>query len=208
MRLTFGSLTRRLPRAVAHDADVMVVKTCYCGTQPDVFYVRVAKVAWPFNDEAAKLSRGFRSRREAMATAWSICARTGGRLLDYQRGTLAEQALCWTVTLDRDGLDPALLGRRALGERHLIDLCAAWAGLPVADARTLARSLIAHGHARVALTQSESRMALRTRSPDASRARKLDLADLWRRFSAHPAERLPACVTHPPTTSQEPSHAR
>lgn len=84
---------------------------------------------------------------------------------------------------------------RQRGEGWLIATLEAWAGLPRADARTLARLLVAHGSASYPLTQTETRMALvPMEQREGVRRRALSM---WALLEAHPAEVLPAALREP-----------
>lgn len=188
MRVTHGKLTRRLPRAIPAPGDLIIAKTCYCGTAPDGFFVAAADRPSP-DGGLLHISRAFQRRREAVAAAWKLLA-DGGRLLDYQRGVLAEQPYLWRLTFRRDRLDAeglALFGRRQRGERWLIEALMAWAGLPREDARGVARRLVARGATTEALTQTEIRQALRPVEIASGR-----VLSTWALVEVEPAEVLPA----------------
>lgn len=208
MRLTHGTLTRRLPRAVVKPGDVVVIKTCYCGSAPDEHFVTPATMESGDDGGIRRLTRTFKRRRDAVAAAWGVLAQTGGRLLDWQRGTLAEQPYLWRVRLRGELVaaeDWTLFERRKRGERQLIDAISAWAGLPKADARTLARLLIARGgplygctgSAVYPLTQTETRQAMvpLDQRDDATRR----VLSAWTLIEASPAETLPAPLRGPAT---------
>lgn len=200
MRLTHGTLTRRLPRAVVQPGDVVVIKTCYCGSAPDEHFVAPATMESGDDGGIRRLTRTFKRRREAVAAAWGVLAQTGGRLLDWQRGTLAEQPYLWRVRLRGELVaveDWTLFERRKRGERQLIDALMAWAGLPKADARMLARLLIARGEAVYPLTQTETRLALAPFDQRDDVTRRVLSA--WTLIEASPAETLPAVLCAPAT---------
>lgn len=191
MRLTYGKLTRRLPRATPTEADVMVSKTYYCGSQPDAFHV-VSVLRDGEDGMRLRLSGGIQKRKDAIRTAWRLMPE-GGRLLDYQRRVLAEQPYLWVVTFKRDLIpveDRTLFNRRQRGEGWLISTLETWAGLPRPDARTLARLLVAHGSASYPLTQTETRRALVPL--DAREGVTRRALSMWALLDAHPAEVLPA----------------
>lgn len=204
MRLTFGKLTRRLPRATPAEGDVLISKTWYCGTQPDEFYVLDA-----VRDDAEgfrrRLSRGHARRKDALAVVWDLlAARPGGRLLDYQRGVLAEQPYLWRVQLKRHLIpveDRHLFERRKRGECQIIDTLMVWAGLPKADARTLARLIIARGDAVYPLTQTEIRQAQQPMGQREGKGSGVTrrVLSAWTLIEAWPAEVLPTPLRAPAT---------
>jgi hypothetical protein len=191
MRLIRGKLTRRLPRTEARPEDVTVVKTCHCDGMADEYFVAPADLGGAY-DAIPRLTHTFRLRRQAVSAAWEILARTGGRLLDYQRGTLAEQPYLWRVVLRRELISkeewPTFL-RRKPGEQKLIAALVAWSGLPMVDARTLARLLIARGEVEYPLTQTETRQAQRP-----FEATRPAVYSSWSRVVVSPAEVVPAAL--------------
>lgn len=191
MRLSYGKLTRQLPRAVPGPGDVLIAKTCYCGTAPDGFFLAAADRPSP-DGGLLHLSRVYQRRREVIAAAWTLLA-SGGRLLDYQRGVLAEQPYLWRVSFDRSQLGDDLLavfGRGKRGERWLIEALMVGIGLPKADARGLARTLVARGETSYPLTQTEIR---RVQAPIVEQRGRVLSA--WALVSLTPAEVLPASLT-------------
>lgn len=172
----------------------MIVKTCYGDSaMADEYYVAPATLGGPF-DPIPRLTRTFRRRRDAVTAAWLLLGRTDGRgrLLDYQRGTLAEQPLLWTVRLRRELIsaeERPTFERRKPGERKLIAALVTWAGLPMADARTLARLIIARGEAQYPLTQTEIRQAQRP-----FEATRPAVCSSWSRVVVSPAEVVPAAL--------------
>ena len=211
MRLTYGKLTRRLPRAVPTTQDVMVVKTYYCGSRPDAFHV-VSVLRDGDDGMRLRLSGGFQRRKDAIRAVWRLMP-DGGRLLDYQRGVLAEQPYLWSVSFRRDRIpveEQTLFNRRQRGEGWLIAALEAWAGLPRADARTLARLLVAHGSTTYPLTQTETRRALVPMEQREGVRRRV--LSMWALLDAYPAEVLPAALREPvqlpgPTRAPEDAHA-
>jgi hypothetical protein len=194
MRLSYGRLTRDLPRAEITPGDLVVTKTCFCGEQPDEHYVTPATSFLPeaWHQERQRLGT-FRTRKEAVAHAWKLLALRqaagveGGRLLDWQRGHMAEQPFLFRLSFKRALTDEekSLFQRGKLKDRKLILALEKWAGLPKKDARTFARKLIAKGETLIPLTQTEIRA---TYQPSEMRPA---IAEVWSLIQASLADRLP-----------------
>lgn len=170
MRLSRGSLKRVLPKAEPMEGDRQVFKTCYCGAAPDEFYVtspHASRLAGPAG-AIPRLSQTYTRRCDAVAEAWRQVAASGGRLLDYQRSTLAEQPF-W-VRLSMVGVLPeerVYYSRGMAGERHLVNGLHQWCGAPRREVLKWVRALTARGHAEYPLTQTE---IARTSEPQVFRA--------------------------------------
>lgn len=116
-------------------------------------------------------------------------------------GALAEQPYLWRVRFRRELIaveDRPLFERRKRGERQLIDALVAWASLPKADARTLARLIIARGEALYPLTQTETRQALVPFDEHRAGVTRRVLS-AWALIEASPAETLPTALRGPAT---------
>lgn len=200
MRLSYGRLTRTLPRVEPGSGDLVVTKTCFCGTQPDEHYVTPATSFLPdaWHQERVRLGV-FRTRKAAVARAWELLAarrllaeqgEKPGRLLDWQRGRMAEQPFLFRLTFRRHLTEDErpLFARNKSGERKLIRAIELWSGLPKRDARVNVRTLIARGEVLVALTQTEIR---RTYQPNEMRPATVEV---WALVQATPAEVLPDAV--------------
>ena len=188
MRLSYGRLTRKLPAMTPLPADVWVVTSI---DEEGTRYV-VAPVACGWG-ETLYLSSKFTRRKDATAAAWRLAAIRGGRLLDYQGRTLAEQPLRWSVTLR---WEPEVLeahqgfAPRTTARQHLARALSWWAGLPRNDARAAAAQLVAgRGQAVLALTQTESRSA--QKPPEGLRPALAAIVNL---LSFHPLDVLPEAV--------------
>jgi hypothetical protein len=194
MRLSYGRLTRDLPRAEPTDLDLVVTKTCFCGTQPDEHYVTPATsfAADAWHKDRVRLGV-FRTRKEAVAHAWKLLAlrraagTEGGRLLDWRRGHMAEQPFLYRLSFKRALTDEEkpLFQRGKLKDRKLILALEKWAGLPKKDARTLARKLIAKGEVLIPLTQTEIRASYQ--DPEMRPA----VAEVWSMIGVSLADSLP-----------------
>lgn len=197
MRLSYGRLTRSLPKANPTPGDLVVTKTCFCGTQPDEHYVTPATSFRPdaWHEERQRLGV-FRTRKAAVAHAWKLLAARNhlagegapmGRLLDWQRGHLAEQPFLFRLSFRRHLTEDErpLFGRNKSGERKLIRVIEIWSGLPKRDARINARTLIARGEVLVPLTQTEIRQTYQ--EPEMRPA----TAEVWALIQTTPAEVLP-----------------
>lgn len=188
MRLTRGCLKRRLPKAVPNELDRIICKTWHCDGTPDEFYV--GDLAYRDGGELHRLSATYRRRKDAVAAAWRTMP-LGGRLLDTQGGVLAEQpylfALRFVRRLTEEEKPDFARGKK--GERKLVRAIERWCGMPTRDARTWARTLIAHGWAEFPLTQSEIR---HTRQPAQMRPA---VAEVWALIASSPAEPLPEPLT-------------
>lgn len=200
MRLSYGRLTRSLPKADPTTGDLVVTKTCFCGTQPDEHYVTPATSFRPDARHEERQRLGvFRTRKAAVAHAWKLLAARNqlagegasmGRLLDWQRGHLAEQPFLFRLSFRRHLTEDerTLFGRNKSGERKLIRAIEIWSGLPKRDARINARTLIARGEVLVALTQTEIRQTYQ--EPEM----RPTVAEVWALIQATPAEVLPDAV--------------
>lgn len=202
MRLAYGRLTRILPRAEPLPGDLVVTKTCFCGEQPDEHYVTPATSFLPDAWHQDRVRLGvFRTRKAAVARVWELLAAQGllsdvaeegvttkkGRLLDWQRGHMAEQPFLFRLTFRRHLTEDErpLFERNKSGERKLIRAIELWSGMPKRDARTTARTLIARGEVLVALTQTEIRRTYQ------SHEMRPATAEVWALVQAWPAEVLP-----------------
>lgn len=168
MRLPWGRLTRKMPRATATDADVVLARTCGPdGSFADWFVAPAIVAAW--NEPTERLSPTVRTRKEALDLAWSLSGKRGGRLLDHQRGTLAEQPIRWSVELVADeqtwgayhGFEKGSAPRR-----WLMAAIQTWSGMTPQDARWSVRQIMeGHRRATLPLTQTETVIALGPRAP-------------------------------------------
>jgi len=203
VRLAHGRLTRRLPRAEAGTADVRVARLDHGDGTVEGYVVQPALVT-RWDEPTPRLSRPFQRRRDAVAEAWRLLKGTAGRLLDTQRGVLAEQPFRWRLRLRRPltAEERPVFARGRSGERKLVRALVAWAGLPTQDARRTVRELVACGETLCALTQTEIRHAWTPPAlPPAT-------AEAWALVEASPLDPLPsllrpseALVTHTPPLS-------
>lgn len=163
MRLPWGKLTRKMPRATAATADVVLARTCGPDGRYDGWFVAPA-ISGSWNEPIPRLSPTVRTRKQALALAWDLAGRRGGRLLDHQRGVLAEQPIRWEVELDVDEQAWGAyhgFGRGTAPRRWLITAIQAWCGMSGADARWAVRQIMeGHRCALIPLTQTETARAL------------------------------------------------
>lgn len=199
MRLPWGKLTRRLPRTVAQLEDVTLGRTYDDDGNAAAWFVAPALMVWAWHEPTPRLSPVVRRRKDAVALAWDLAGARGGRLLDYQRGTLVEQPLRWEVKLCLDEATWAAyqgFAKRSAPRENLARALAGWAGFGRQDARwALSELLHAHAQRRAAvlpLTQSETRSALQP--PQGLRPR---VAELWALLRVSPLDLLPAHLAAP-----------
>lgn len=158
MRMSSGKLTRRLPKVQPTAADVRLRYKDDGTGKAEYHYVTEAIDPSSCFEDFKRLGGAHDTYGQAKAEAWTLAAKRGGLLLDYQRGYLAEQPLWWEFTIDLSGLDPADFQRKKKGEQRLKRALQGWIGLPSLEALKLARLLIARWRdVRFALTQTEIR---------------------------------------------------
>lgn len=196
MRLPWGSLTRRMPRTVAQPTDVMLMRAQDEEGRDDGWFVAPAVHLGPWNEPTVRLSRVVRTRKQAMGLAWALAGLRGGRLLDYQGRTLAEQPLRWEVELrvTSEQMEHYRgFQKRTPAREHLTRALACWAGMSRQNAQWVAAQIIAgRGKAVIALTQSEIRRAMGPPEPMRPKAAEIFSLLRFRRVDVHPPHLLQA----------------
>lgn len=203
MRVTFGKLTRSLPRVEPQPDDVVIANTFDEAGNADGFFVAPAVHLGHWTEPTLHLSRVTRTRKRAVQDAWALLALRGqGRLLDYQRGRLAEQPFLWSVRLVAS---PEIRTRfkdfavRTSARENLARALAVWSGMPRKDARQAARDLVCRGgHLTLALTQTECRTALHV-TPEM----RPNVKAVWALLQVTPIDVLPEVVRRPPAVVPE-----
>lgn len=164
MRLPWGSLTRRLPETVAQPEDVVIGHV-----DDEGWYVAPASQPGALWSESILLTEILPTRKAAREAAWRLAGLRGGRLLDYQRSTLAEQPLRWEVTVHASPEQLVRLDHFEKGSNareHLSRALAVRFGMNHADACWASEQVVrGHGRAQLPLTQSEIKRAALPMAP-------------------------------------------